>query len=202
MKIDIETEQLIASIKLDLLQKTFPDELQQRISDGCKSIKQASVSPLTKLQMLYQLSGEVMDYVANFIPCKKSCNQCCYYQVGVAALEIELIENATGKQSNNTAMIADIDPANAASQEKKQAFHGKPCPFLGPDGSCTNYDARPYMCRRHGTVAMDNHWCHHERVNTIELPLMQFKELDELYESILKEAGNDVLVDIRQAFPD
>ena len=200
MKIDIETEQLIASIKLDLLQKTFPDELQQRITDGCHQIREATVAPLSKLQMLYKLSGEVMDYVAHFVPCKKSCNQCCFYQVGISDLEIALIENTTGKKAIS---VTEVDQSETQHLDalSEQENHGTPCPFLGDDGNCTNYEARPYMCRRHATVGQDNHWCHHDRVNTIELPLLRFSELDELYESILQEAGSDTLMDIRKVFP-
>ena len=195
MKIDVETEQLIASIKLDLLHKTLPQDLQTHVSQECARIRISNESSLIKLQGLYELSGKVMQYVQHFIPCKKGCNHCCFYRIGVSDLEIQFIEDKTGFKHQHPIMnVKNVEP-KAADE------HGMPCPFLSSEGACTNYEARPYMCRRHATISLDNHWCHHERVNRLELPLICFEELDDLYEFILAECGNDVLHEIRDVFP-
>lgn len=68
------------------------------------------------------------------VTCHAGCDDCCRRRFSVTAIEAELIAEAVAAQGTARAASAD-DTA---------------CVFLGPDGRCAVYEARPLICRSHG----------------------------------------------------
>lgn len=129
----------------------------------------------SKLQDLYGFMDEINSFVARFTPCKKGCSHCCLMPVSVSTLEIEYIKKRARKFRSKTA----VSPV---------AGNNSPCPFL-IKGSCSIYEVRPFVCRRHLTLTADSFWCHPDRCNSINLSRLRFSEVDKVYEQILFASG-------------
>lgn len=141
---------------------------------------------LTKLRTLYEFMDELYAFVNQFTPCKKECNSCCHYKVSISELEIIYIENTTKIK-------------HLKNPRPELVFHGTPCPFLKA-GTCSIYNSRPFVCRRHVAMTQTSTWCHSDKSNTENFTLLSFSEVDKSYDLILRESGNEKRFDIRQMF--
>ena len=184
---------LIAEAKLELLEKLAPDNVIVLEHHCEKIIDKASTEPEMQLAVLYKLMEEIYAYVNKFTPCQKGCTQCCDYGVTVSELEIIYIEKHNQVKRKN-----DIKGQQAV-KDGQGIYHGNPCPFITDDG-CAIYQSRPYVCRRHVTVAPDNFWCDAKRCDQLSLPLVRFRGLDQAFKRICERFGNEKRYDIRQVF--
>ncbi|RXJ73705.1 hypothetical protein CS022_08185 [Veronia nyctiphanis] len=182
--------QLVAKTKLEMLTKIMPKKLVLMTQHCQQVIDNTSPDPSVQLIALYQLMNEVYEFIDNFTPCHKGCNHCCCYEVSLSEIEIRFIEDNTGikrKQDRENIKLG------------KGVFHGKPCPFLTEEG-CAVYPVRPYVCRRHVTVAPDNTCCDTNLSQTVLLPVVRFEQIDEVFGEICKRYGHTERIDIRQVF--
>lgn len=139
-----------------------------------------------KLKSLYEFMDNIYQYVNKKTPCKQGCNHCCYYNVSISELEIQYIESRNGIKRNK--IHQDISD-----------FHGTACPFL-KNGSCSIYETRPFVCRRHVALASSPNWCAVEVANKYEFPLLSFSEIEKSYEYLVNESGLNLRKDIREHF--
>ncbi|WP_075107898.1 YkgJ family cysteine cluster protein [Neptuniibacter marinus] len=130
--------------------------------------------------------NELYEYASRYTPCKKGCSDCCHYAVTVSEVEIAFIEKFTRVKRQKTF-------------SSKADFHGTPCPFL-KNGSCSIYDVRPFVCRRHVTLTSTNTWCNPNISNNETFPLLRFTSLDEAFDDIRRESKSFEFYDIRQVF--
>lgn len=85
------------------------------------------------------------------ISCKAGCGACCHQPVFTSYKEFEtlrtyLIANDVKiEKSRLEVQVQDIDDMIY----HKATIPERRCVFLGDTGSCTIYEARPIMCRRH-----------------------------------------------------
>ena len=110
----------------------------------------------------------------------------CFYNVTISEIEIRHIEENTKFK-------------RAKEIQEKNDFHGTPCPFL-KNNSCSIYEHRPLMCRRHTTLAPTNYWCQPENALKHEFSQIEFSELRRTYDLIRIESISSELWDIRQVF--
>lgn len=143
-------------------------------------------NPLTKLRALFDFMTALYGAVARHMPCKKGCTPCCHYPVSITHLEIEFIERGAGIKRAKHIM-------------KTARPHDTPCPFLRND-TCSIYEHRPFVCRRHVTLTKTPHWCHPDRAYTEEFPLLKFSEVDRVFDALVRETGKTAFCDIREAF--
>jgi Fe-S-cluster containining protein len=135
-----------------------------------------------KLVSLYEFMDGLSGSFSHLTPCKKGCSYCCEIRVDVSKIELSLIKSKAKKAYNNAT---------------KDLVIGEPCPFL-KDNSCSVYEVRPFLCRRHQVFTPTNKLC----VNNDELgqELLSFSEVERSYIHILSESHFDKPKDIREYF--
>jgi len=98
-------------------------------------------------------AGPTMDAAASHAPtraaweCVRGCDACCHLMVRVTPAEVDLLlprvtEAIAARLRANAQTVRGMD-AGAYRQARPR------CAFLGADGACTAYEARPVRCRSH-----------------------------------------------------
>lgn len=90
------------------------------------------------------------------ISCKNGCSACCHLEVEVTNYEAEILT-----QLIRDGHLIDQDRLKKQSERSlqdpkwKQGIKDKEnkCVFLNNEGSCSIYDFRPVMCRRHAVTS-------------------------------------------------
>ena len=93
-------------------------------------------------------------------PCRSGCNYCCRIPVLITSAEARALARATGRRPHERPVGAvaraagePFESLHARLQLQQEALlashRGEACPFLGADGTCVAYDARPAACRLH-----------------------------------------------------
>ncbi|MEH6649967.1 MAG: YkgJ family cysteine cluster protein [Motiliproteus sp.] len=183
---NIIKSQSLADYNCNQLISKIPKKLSNREDKFFDKVKKSNMSHKNKLAIIYDFMNELNEFSSNFTPCKKNCSACCHYEVSISDIEISHIEKITGNKRNKI-----IKPSGD--------FHGAACPFLS-NGSCSIYEARPYVCRRHVTLAPDPHWCDPVRSNEHTFPLLEFSKVKEAFDFIRRDSGSHDIYDIRQVF--
>jgi len=166
------------------VQTTCPSHLLKKEEHLRKRIRKVLGTPIDKLDELYKAMDEIYTFVGAFAVCRAGCSACCHISVTISKTEVMYIEQKTGHLAHPPI--------------PKQNFFGKPCPFLKED-KCSIYAHRPFVCRRHVSMAKTATWCAIERCNEITLTQPRFSEVDKSYEDIVALPVPQ-LVDIRQVF--
>lgn len=167
------------------LVNSFPSSLSKKEEGLYARMQKSKGNAINNLSSLYSEMSEIYAHVNKFTPCKKGCSHCCYIPVSISELEAELIEK--------TLKI----------KRKKFSVHDKtqdiPCPFL-KNNSCSIYDVRPFVCRRHVVLTKSSYWCELERCNRVKMPLLNFTEIQKSFEHLISKSGKDKIFDIRELF--
>lgn len=177
-----EDQEFARAVCMRLVEE-LPATLTKKESSIANRLAQAKLSPLKKLEAIYELLGDIGSYMASSTPCKKRCSSCCHFAVTVSEVEVQYIEAHTKHKR-----LKRVLPA--------EDFHGQACHFL-KDNSCSIYSARPYVCRRHHSLAPTPGWCAPENSFTGEFPQLKSSELEKAFDAL--RVSSPVL-DIRQVF--
>ena len=94
------------------------------------------------------------------LACGAGCSWCCYFTVDVRAVEVfrilDFVEQ-TFTAEEKTRVYSEVRANSAALRnldEEERMTRNVRCPFLGGNGRCTIYSARPQSCRNyHATNA-------------------------------------------------
>ncbi len=103
--------------------------------------------------LLAQVDGfgaQVARLHAGELRCRRGCTACCRQDLSVSRVEAEfllrfLVERGELPPSDGAKAEADDHPLFDALASGPDA-----CVFLGPEGACGVYEARPIICRTHG----------------------------------------------------
>ena len=183
---DLLSEQRYAEENRARIIQRLPPKLVVREDGLLPKFQRNKGTPLRKLELLFDFMEELYSAIGPYLPCKKGCSYCCHIDViDVSEIEIAFIEQKTQRRRR-----AKLGPAPA---------HGQPCPFLRGD-ACSIYSARPFLCRRHMVLTRTPYWCHPDRANTEEFPLLAFTEVDNVMGLIRAESGSTTPTDIRRVF--
>ncbi len=163
------------------LTNQYPLRLQQREDSLLQKLQSSKLSRLKKLELLYSEMEEIYEFIHKFTACKKGCNHCCHYEIAITDLEIEYIKS------------------KVKTKKIKPSPFEQACPFL-KKGICSIYEYRPFICRRHLSIADTANWCKLDVCNEYEFPLINLSEIDKSYAYLIGGQATDSLVDIRQAF--
>ncbi|NBB90970.1 MAG: hypothetical protein GVY23_07155 [Spirochaetes bacterium] len=111
-------------------------------------------------------TAELFEAYAAELQCRRGCYYCCD-DIAVLPIEFEALRRAvcesgvpSGAGSGGPAEDKGLSPAEVAGRrshdrtpagrvENPEADRRR-CGFLGPEGECTVYSARPIICRTHG----------------------------------------------------
>lgn len=179
----LKEDQEYARANCERLVASLPAKLIKRESEIAERLAQAKISPLKKLEAIYEMLGELGTYVAPASPCRKGCSSCCHFGVTVSEVEIQYIE-------------ANTKHRRLKQMHPKADFHGQACPFL-QEGVCSIYKARPFVCRRFHSLAPTAEWCEPGKAFAGNFPQLKSSELDKAFDSI---RGGSPVLDIRQVF--
>jgi Fe-S-cluster containining protein len=182
----LDEERLSAQNNFNLLVAEMPERLSRKEDGFSDKLARSKRTPIRKLESLYEAMNELYEFSSKYTPCKKGCSDCCHYNVTISEIEIVYIEKHS-KNKRNQRFIS------------KRDFHGTSCPFL-MKGSCSIYEVRPFVCRRHVTLTKSSTWCSPLVSNDEKFPLLNFTSIDKAYEHIRRESKSFNLVDIREAF--
>ena len=182
---DYEIAKRIAWDNLSDISKQIPPTLFDREKRLVETINKSGGTPMVKLRRLYSFMDELFGFVAKYTPCKKGCSHCCYIKVEISAIEAEYIEKSLGIKQNPHPIETNC--------------FGTPCPFL-KDNSCSIYELRPFVCRKHVVLFDNPKWCDIDICNLHLFPKIVFTEVDECHNLITLNDGNVQSYDIRQLF--
>jgi len=93
------------------------------------------------------------------ISCRAGCGFCCHQPVFVSFTEFEGIKShllERGVTIDRAKLQAQRDDISDGIYHKLKVTDRK-CVFLGENSSCTIYEARPIMCRRHNVYSDPQH---------------------------------------------
>jgi len=181
---DYKAAEKIARENFRKIASQLPRSLAIREEGIFKTLKLSVESPLGQLEQLYTLMDDLYSFFSQYTPCRKGCCYCCYIEVSVSSLEAEYIERKTGIKRVLNSGIREI--------------RGTPCPFLD-NGTCSIYQYRPFVCRRHNALFDNPRWCNLDLYDRYKFTQVRFSEVEKSYQLILVTSGSS-LMDIRQLF--
>lgn len=190
-----QTARLTASIEVAECRraefvKEIPPELSRREDTIQRKLVSENASSRNKLQKIYSLMSDLGKTAEPYVACGKGCSACCHMNVMISQLEVNLIEKETGIKATK------ISSTRLHGHDK---YVGVPCPFL-KDGSCSIYELRPFVCRKHVSFDTTAYWCDPDRVLGVEFPMIGFSGAEGAYFDITKATSGGVFADIRDFF--
>ncbi len=150
-------DELERFIRARFSEKDIQDTYQTMVASAKSLAKSEKISPLAAFWRLLDLAYQ---HKAPPLACEKGCAHCCHTGVTLTKLEWDNIVNHA--RENGIDLDAVIEKSGKTIERVRQTLaSGKnldavdwhrlvinqPCPFLGDDGACTIYEARPLDCR-------------------------------------------------------
>jgi Fe-S-cluster containining protein len=160
----------------------IPIKLKNQEEKLFDKVKKSKRNLTDQLVNLYEFMGEISASFSHLTPCKQGCSYCCRIRVDVSEIELSLIKSKARKAYNNATKDQEI---------------GEPCPFL-KNNSCSVYEVRPFLCRRHQVFTPTNDLCVSN--NDLGQELLSFSEVERSYIHILSESNFEKPKDIREYF--
>jgi len=164
------------------------NELEQKLENNIDILKDDPKKNIIKLLKHMQ---KVVSVVVPATPCGSRCSMCCYIDVSVSDLEIQLIDDFLLKNKIKTITRKTENIISIYDKEKTGYIFGYmcggvKCPFLAEKG-CIIYKVRPYYCREHMALGGSNENC--KNIDVSIRPLYQFLKR-EIYFNIIKQNKN------------
>lgn len=170
--------------------KALPVDLVYREDNIQAKLAKENVPPRIKLRKIYNLLTDIGNVAEPYIACAKGCSSCCKMNVTISQLEANLISENTGFQVNQL---------TNSIEHSSEEFIGIPCIFLKND-SCSIYDVRPFVCRKHVWFDTSSYWCAPERSLSEELPMIEYSGAVAAYCDVTKNTLEGIHADIRDFF--
>jgi hypothetical protein len=130
-----------------------PQIMGAHLRQVVRLLKRDGASPcrdaVTYLTGLFERSAPLPDGIA----CRKACSHCCVQTVVVTAAEAFAVAAEMRDRQETVAKLLAAAPRHLG--EPKSEW--RDCIFLGDDGACTVYEARPLAC--HAFVSFDLQAC-------------------------------------------
>jgi Fe-S-cluster containining protein len=86
--------------------------------------------------------AEILARYQDSFRCRSGCHSCCKPSLTINRLEAAAVAEYLQSRPERVAELRSLAAANP--------HKGKRCTFLGSDGACGIYEARPLVCRSHG----------------------------------------------------
>ena len=170
--------------------KSLPHELSKREDEIQARLSKENASPRSKLRKIYNLMTDLGHAAEPYIACGKGCSSCCKMNITISQFEANLISEKTGFKSKQFAHSQNHSP---------DEFIGIPCLFL-KDDSCSIYNFRPFMCRKHVWFDTTPYWCDPERSLDVAIPMIEYSGALGAFLEVTKNNSGGIYADIRDFF--
>ncbi|TAK99234.1 MAG: YkgJ family cysteine cluster protein [Aquabacterium sp.] len=115
----------------------IPDSFFEAGRELQRRAERSNMSRHAVLRGIYEIVDRVGELVDPFTVCSSGCSACCHIPVGISEIEASYIERNTGRRMKRGVVSAPAPLPGTVG----------PCPLLAPDGRCSVYEARPFICR-------------------------------------------------------
>ncbi len=151
------TDELEKFMRARFSEKEIQETYQTMVESAKALARTEKIPPLTAFWRLLDLAYQ---HKAPPLTCEKGCAHCCHTAVALTRLEWDGILNYV--RENGIDLNAVIERSRKTVERVRQTLEtskdldtvdwhrlvvNQPCPFLGDDGACTIYEARPLDCR-------------------------------------------------------
>ena len=164
--------------------------MSKREDDIQASLAKENASPRSKLRKIYNLITDLGNVAEPYVACGKGCSSCCKMNVTISQIEANLIAEKLGIKSKQLAN---------SKRHNSDEFIGIPCKFL-KDDSCTIYDVRPFVCRKHVWFDTSSYWCDPERSLEVTMPMIEFSGAVAAFFDVTRKNSGGIHADIRDFF--
>lgn len=180
-----------AELRRSLFIQAIPPILTAKEDTIQRRLASENASSRSKLRKIYNLLKELGEVAKPYVACSKGCSSCCKMNVMVSEVEAHYIEMETG-----------IKPVRVVETRTYplNKFVGIPCPFLNND-SCSIYDARPFVCRKHISFDTSPYWCDPTKLLDVEFPMIGFSGAEGALMDVAGLTSGGIFADIRDFFP-
>lgn len=159
-----------------------------------------------RFMWLREITGTLGKAAQGIAPCKAGCSHCCNIPALISVQEAEALSKVSRRPMVMPPPSAFADPLPGAHPP----YYGVPCPFLkGVAGSgegngestCSVYAERPYVCRVHLSMDVDNLLCHTKNGQNSVVPFYNNTNLHLLHFLAHDDPAQIKMADIRDFFP-
>ena len=134
----------------------FLENLSEELSKRAQEFAQIP-SNEGRARYLHQQVEEEISQGANLsVSCHKGCSACCHMEVEITSYEAEILKNLVLNGHDidrNRLMRQSSRNLQDASWKQGPRNPDSKCVFLNQEGSCSIYEHRPVMCRRHSVTS-------------------------------------------------
>lgn len=186
----LKTSRESAEVRRTNFVKAIPPELSEREDNIQAKLIKENASPRSKLRKIYNLIGDIGIVAEPYVACAKGCSSCCKMNVTISQIEANIISEKTG---------LNVKQLSNSKNHNSEEFIGIPCMFLKGD-SCSIYEVRPFVCRKHVWFDTSPFWCDPERSLKVEMPMIEFSGAVGAFFDVTKKGAGGIHADIRDFF--
>ncbi len=173
-----------ARANFEKIEQSLPNSIKEREEKLFGKMLSQKFNSLNKLKMLYSEIDIIYSHLGKMIVCNKGCSYCCYQEIAISELDVEyILKNTKARRVKHKTIPNELNG---------------PCPFL-KNHKCSIYLFRPFLCRRHVSLANSPRWCEQDVCNKYKFPLFSSSEVDKSYAYLLTNSHQGKLYsNIRQ----
>lgn len=135
--------------------EAFLESLSEQIVLIKTDLFQIPSGPLRAQHLHKLVDAEIAEGSHIAVSCKKGCSACCHMEVEITTDETEVLMDLLrqGHQIDRARLQKQSTYALQDPQWRQGVHLDNRCVFLNDEGSCSVYESRPMMCRRHSVTS-------------------------------------------------
>ncbi|UYL09403.1 YkgJ family cysteine cluster protein [Bdellovibrio sp. SKB1291214] len=135
--------------------ESFLNSLGTELSRIHSELSEISDDVLRARALHHLVEAEIESEKDIKISCRKGCSACCHMEVEITSYEAKILSQLVkeGHAIDRARLKRQSQRTLQDPQWKQGPRHAdNPCVFLNGEGSCSIYEHRPVMCRRHSVT--------------------------------------------------
>ncbi|WP_413288633.1 YkgJ family cysteine cluster protein [Bdellovibrio sp. HCB337] len=136
---------------------SFLETLAEEIRKAAEAFQSMPAGPARAFKLQELVDREIAQQGENIkVSCFKGCSACCHMEVEVTSDEAEaLADLVTQGHTIDRERLQKLSLRALQDRKWKEGMKNSEnrCVFLSTEGSCSIYEKRPVMCRRHSVTS-------------------------------------------------